>query len=156
MTQLVSESSNSNKDNQQNNLLNFSNQQDNNSNNCDELCLSSDGLSNAESNDDMEIDHIIEEGVIHVRHNLFDSSSETSSSSTSEASDAEAQADTMSQKLRLWNVQYNITLDAYRALLKILKPSYPELPLDRRTLNHTPRKTVVQNLKNGLYMSMLV
>lgn len=59
----------------------------------------------------------------------------------------------MSQKLCLcWTVQYNITLDACRALLKILKPSHPELPLDPRTLIHIPRETVVQNLKNGSYV----
>ncbi|XP_039302219.1 putative uncharacterized protein DDB_G0289963 [Solenopsis invicta] len=146
---LISGSSNNDKENQQNNLLNISNQQDNNSN-CNEL-------SNAENNDDMETDRIIKEDVIRVRHDLFNrsSSSETSSSSTSEASDAEVQADTMSQKLRLWNVQYNITLDACRALLKILKPSHPELPLDPRTLNRTPKKTLVQNLRN-VHMSMLV
>ncbi|XP_077263116.1 uncharacterized protein LOC143897983 [Temnothorax americanus] len=102
----------------------------------------------------MQIDNINEEGVICVRHNLFDrsSSSETSSSSTNEESDAEDQTETMAQKLRLWNVQYNITLDACRALLKILHPLHPELPLDLRTLNCTPRETVVQNLKNGSYV----
>lgn len=93
---LLSGNLNSDKDNQQNNLLNISNQQDNNSNNCNELYFSSDGLSNAEINDNMEIDHINEESVIRVRHDLLDrsSSSETSSSSTNDANDADIQADT--------------------------------------------------------------
>ena len=64
---LISGSSNNDKENQQNNLLNISNQQDNNSN-CNEL-------SNAENNDDMETDHIIKEDVIRVRHDLFNRSS---------------------------------------------------------------------------------
>lgn len=146
---LVPENSNS-KDNQQNNLLNISNVQENNSNNCDELCLSSDGLNKSNNNDYMEIGDVIEDGVICVRHDLFNRSN-SSDSSISEASDAEAEVDGLSQKLCLWNVQYNITRDACRTLLQILKPLHPELPLDPRTLNQTPRKAAVQNLRNGSY-----
>ncbi|KYN15583.1 hypothetical protein ALC57_12189 [Trachymyrmex cornetzi] len=98
----------------------------------------------------MEIDDVIEDGVICVRHDLFNRSN-SSDSSTSEVSDAEAEVDYLSQKLCLWNVQYNITRDACGSLLHILKPLHPELPLDPRTLNQTPRKAAIQNLRNGSY-----
>lgn len=152
---LLSGSLNSDKDNQQNNLLNISNQQDNNSNNCNELYFSSDGLSNAEINDNMEIDHINEE--IRIRHDLLDKAAALKLP-------ALAQMTRVMQTFRpilclrncAWNVQYNVTLNACRALLKIFQPSYPELPLHPRIFNRTPRKTVVENLQNGSYWSMLV
>lgn len=56
------------------------------------------------------------------------------------------------QWLREWNLRHNITVQACRELLAKLKPLYPNLPLDPRTLNETPRVTPIEKFNNDSYV----
>lgn len=58
---------------------------------------------------------------------------------------------TFEHKLSDWAIQHKITHTALNDLLSLLKPSFPELPKDARTLLKTPRVTEIKNLNNGEY-----
>ncbi|XP_063216426.1 uncharacterized protein LOC134527571 isoform X1 [Bacillus rossius redtenbacheri] len=55
------------------------------------------------------------------------------------------------QKLVDWMYSYNIPHNAATALLHILKPHMSGLPLDSRSLLHTPRYSVVDTHTSGLF-----
>ncbi|XP_077282828.1 uncharacterized protein LOC143908870 isoform X5 [Temnothorax americanus] len=66
---------------------------------------------------------------------------------------AEAEKVNFRQWLREWNLKHNITVEACRELLAKLKLYHPELPLDPRTLNKTPRAT--SHLKQSKRMQIM-
>ena len=53
------------------------------------------------------------------------------------------------EQLNVWAVKYSVHQDAIGELLDILKPHFPNLPFDARTLLKTPRTCNVRPLKNG-------
>lgn len=53
--------------------------------------------------------------------------------------------------LSQWSLKYNISQIALTKLLHGLKPLHPELPLDARTLLHTPMSVLEKKLENGEY-----
>lgn len=65
---------------------------------------------------------------------------------------AEDQKYTLQQRLRFWATNYNITHKSLTALLNILrKEGHKELPIDARTLLHTPSSTVIRDCAGGQY-----
>lgn len=54
-------------------------------------------------------------------------------------------------KIREWAMKYNIAHSAINDLLTILRPNYPELPFNVRTLLKTPRKITVKQVEPGIY-----
>lgn len=48
-----------------------------------------------------------------------------------------------------WAITFNISLSALGTLLGLLVPYHPQLPIDPRTLLHTPRSTAVKQLADG-------
>lgn len=51
----------------------------------------------------------------------------------------------------MWAVKFNISLSAINALLSILHPSHPNLPLDGCTLLKTLQKYLVKDIEGGQY-----
>lgn len=76
----------------------------------------------------------------------------SSVNSTSTEIDCESVTD-LSDKLRSWTISHNITASATSDLLKLLHGHhcFKYLPLDSRTLLHTPRATAVINVPPGQY-----
>jgi len=54
-------------------------------------------------------------------------------------------------KMKEWATKHKITHSAINDLLITLKPDYPELPYNVRTLLQTPRKITVKNVEPGIY-----
>lgn len=78
------------------------------------------------------------------------SSSETTASSSSRSS---SETNNLQSSLREWALRNNITLSGISELLHILSPLDSTLPLDARTLLHTPVSTVDhKQLDNGEYI----
>lgn len=55
----------------------------------------------------------------------------------------------MSQQLQQWAISNNVNNMALSNLLKLLKPHFPNLPLDARTLLKTPRNTLTRLMDPG-------
>lgn len=69
-------------------------------------------------------------------------------SDSDHASDSESIEDSLADKLRVWASTHNISMASLTALLKILNPDHPELPVDSRTLMCTPRNVALTSMKN--------
>lgn len=73
------------------------------------------------------------------------------SDSTSSSSGTE---ENISIDLAKWATENRITATAMNKLLKILKPTFPYLPKDSRTLLHTPQKNDIISLSGGSYVHL--
>nr|CAI5857695.1 unnamed protein product [Callosobruchus analis] len=58
---------------------------------------------------------------------------------------------TLNGPLRHWTTKYNVSQSALSSLLKMLHPFHPDLPIDARTLMHTPVTLEKQTLDTGEY-----
>lgn len=69
------------------------------------------------------------------------------------SSDSEPEINQMhiSEDIRNWALQFNITLSALTSLLKLLSPIIPNLPRDARTLLMTPAQVNTSILAGGEY-----
>lgn len=61
------------------------------------------------------------------------------------------QETSLREKLRRWALETKIPASHLSALLKVLKPDHPELPVDARTLLRTPRTTEVVTMSDGSF-----
>lgn len=59
--------------------------------------------------------------------------------------------ESMSDKLREWAVGNQVTLVAIKDMLQILKPSFPDLPVDPKTLLRTGKRVAVEKMGDGEY-----
>ncbi|XP_077282826.1 uncharacterized protein LOC143908870 isoform X3 [Temnothorax americanus] len=91
---------------------------------------------------------------VYMRHDLLANiESDSNSSDEDEEDNNEDEQVNFRQWLREWNLKHNITVEACRELLAKLKLYHPELPLDPRTLNKTPRAT--SHLKQSKRMQIM-
>lgn len=54
-------------------------------------------------------------------------------------------------KIKEWAIKHNITHSALNDLLAIVRPEYPKLPLDVRTLLTTPKQINIKHIEPGIY-----
>ncbi|GBM01855.1 hypothetical protein AVEN_218975-1 [Araneus ventricosus] len=78
--------------------------------------------------------------------------SSSSDSNLSSDSDCELIAPNLTDQLLLWSQKHNISHAAIIDLLLILKPYHSSLPLDSRTLLHTPRTVDVVSCDEGSFV----
>ena len=84
--------------------------------------------------------------------NESDEEFEVHSSSSEEScisDDIETAEASLAEQLAMWAVKFNVTTTSLGSLLSILKGFHKELPLDPRTLLHTPTKYPINNLVSG-------
>jgi hypothetical protein len=74
----------------------------------------------------------------------------SSSNSDSEIANGKSH-DSLQQNLAKWSVECNVTHSAVGALLKILKPYHPSLPLDPRILLKTSSNYNIKQIEGGEY-----
>lgn len=90
-----------------------------------------------------------DEHIGHLRNNLLLQSSElTSSKPENNINDVNM----LKSDLINWTLLYNIPRVATTKLLHILSIFFPELPLDSRTLLHTPINSLIKKIPNGEYI----
>lgn len=88
-----------------------------------------------------------------MKRDLLEVNMESDGSSSDEnGEDDDEEQVRFKQWLREWNLKHNITVQACRELLANLKLFHPNLPLDPRTLNETPRVTLIEKFSNGSYV----
>ncbi|XP_039301708.1 uncharacterized protein LOC113005255 isoform X2 [Solenopsis invicta] len=123
--------------------------------------ISQDSINNisesAHSNENLQLSRQINDDnnseYVCMRHDLLASiESDSNSSDEDEEDNDEDNQVNFRQWLREWNLKHNITVEACRELLAKLKPYHPDLPLDPRTLNKTPRVTSIVEFGNGSYV----
>lgn len=88
-------------------------------------------------------------GALHDDSCRFESLSDHFDSSSDSADDNPECGDCLRSELAAWAAQFNVSLSAQSALLKILNPHLPSLPTDARSLVHIDRKVNVRPLQNG-------
>ena len=76
----------------------------------------------------------------------------TSSASLIEGSDIiQSEPPSLTDQLKMWYNEYNVSLDAFRGILKIFHPFHPELPLDPRTILKT-KSSNIESVANGEFI----
>jgi len=55
-------------------------------------------------------------------------------------------------KLRNWNVEFNVSHNCLNKLLNILKSEGLNVPIDGRTLMNTPKKHIILSMEPGAYV----
>lgn len=73
------------------------------------------------------------------------------SASSCENCDIQMESASLSDKLKNWYNEHNVTLEAFRGVLKIFHPFHPELPLDPRTILRT-KSAEIQSVTNGEFV----
>lgn len=91
---------------------------------------------------------IYESDVHSNSSSLFDGNSEISDCS----SDPTVPVPFLKDELIFWAKKHNITNNATTDLLHVLKPFFPDLPLDSRTLLSTPREIDVKSCSGGSFV----
>ena len=97
--------------------------------------MASNGCSLPSMEDRIDIDDVPEVDSV-----LFESTSE---------SDQDDIDENLTEQIRDLTIQFKLPLNAVHAMLAILKPHHPKLPLDHRTLLKTPRVCDVKQLSSG-------
>jgi len=78
-------------------------------------------------------------------------SSESDESIDFEECDYKHSDEMLEADLHKWADNFNISRVALGSLLQILHPYHPRLPVDSRTLLHTPRSATISNVAGGVY-----
>ena len=107
------------------------------------------GVTNEFSNcaDDGDDDFSYYDAVVHGYGESLETDDRDSTASSSD--DSSYNDENLPNLLAEWAVMQKIPLSALGTLLHVLSPFHPTLPLDPRTLLHTPKDVAVRELSGG-------